>query len=70
MIITKHHIAHRAALLLCKVECDCQNEDWIDHILFREWLLQYGGVLGAQTGGWEIGFENEEDALAFILKFS
>ena len=35
--------------------------------LYRNWLKQYGGRL---ITGWNIEFDNHEDATAFILKYS
>ena len=35
--------------------------------LYGNWLVQYGGRL---TIGWDIEFDIDEDATAFILKFS
>ncbi len=66
MIVTKQ--AHHAALAQCKIENDIREGAWSGHI-FKKWLLQYGGRLGGDVGGWEIVFDNDTDAVAFLLKF-
>jgi len=55
--------AYRNSLVLCNRYSDFTNSDG----LYGNWLKQFGGRL---ITGWDIEFDNEEDATAFILKFS
>ena len=54
---------YRNSMRLCN-----QVRDFTSPVgLYGNWLVQYGGRL---TIGWDIEFDNDEDATAFILKFS